>query len=181
MVSAYTDSSIDAPYAIASGPDGALWFTNVGTTASNGSIGRITITGVVTNYTDPSISDPQGITRGPDGALWFTNIDGSPNSIGRITAVPSASISPASGPPRTSIAVSGEGYTPGEQVNVTYNTGLASTPLVAICSTTVNPDGTFACAGRIPSRARAGATGAHRIKAKGVTSLATAKTTFTLT
>ncbi len=72
-------SDIASPYEMASGPDGALWFTNI----ANNSIGRITTSGVVTDYSDPSIGGPQGITTGPDGALWFTN-EGN-NSIGRIT------------------------------------------------------------------------------------------------
>ena len=41
--------TIDRPEAITAGPDGALWFNN----AINNSIGRITISGVVTNYTGP--------------------------------------------------------------------------------------------------------------------------------
>ena len=67
------------PYGITLGPDGALWFTNLGTN----SIGRITTSGVVSNFTDPTISEPDWITVGPDGALWFTNFGN--NSIGRIT------------------------------------------------------------------------------------------------
>ena len=67
------------PEGIASGPDGALWFTNFGNVGYDltplipGSIGRITTTGIVSNYTDPSIEQPTAITTGPDGALWFLN------------------------------------------------------------------------------------------------------------
>lgn len=175
VVSIYTDPSID-DYGgqITSGPDGNLWFTNPGTN----SIGSITTTGTVTNYTDPSIDDPGAIATGPDGALWFTN-EG-PESIGRITAVPSLSISPTSGPAGTPVDVSGTGYTPGEQVNVTYKTGLSSPKSLNICSITANTDGTLSCTGNIPA-SDAGADGTHTIKAKGVTSLATATTTFALT
>src|SRR5215467_11824169 len=67
------------PQGIATGPDGAMWFTDL----DNNSIGRISMTGQVTSYTDPAISLPYGIVAGPDGALWFTN-SGS-GSIGRIT------------------------------------------------------------------------------------------------
>ena len=63
----FTNPTMVGTGAIASGPDGALWFTNPG----NNSIGRITTTGAVSNYTDPSISDPLRIVAGPDGALWF--------------------------------------------------------------------------------------------------------------
>ena len=78
-VTNYTGPGIAQPFAIAAGPDGALWFTN----QSNNSIGRISTSGAVTNYTDPSISDSEGIAAGPDGALWFTNAGNS--SIGRIS------------------------------------------------------------------------------------------------
>ena len=160
------------PEGITTGPDGALWFTNTG----NSSIGRITTSGVVTNYTSGSVTDPTSITAGPDGALWFTNGD----SIGRITAVPSASVSPSSGSPGSPVAVSGSGYTPGEQIDVTYETGLSSPAALAICSATAEPNGTFSCTGDIPA-ANSGSTGKHKIEAQGMTSLATAKATFTLT
>jgi virginiamycin B lyase len=66
---------------IASGPDGALWFTENGA----GKIGRIAVNGTVTaEYPIPTASSgPYGIAAGPDGALWFTE-NGS-NKIGRIT------------------------------------------------------------------------------------------------
>ena len=73
----YTGTGISAPAGITSGPDGALWFVNVG----NNSIGRITTSGLVTNYTGTGIDFPQGITSGPDGSLWFTNNQN--DSIGR--------------------------------------------------------------------------------------------------
>jgi virginiamycin B lyase len=83
---------------LATGPDGALWFTENGA----GKIGRIAVNGKVTaEYPTPTVnSDPYGIAAGPDGALWFTE-NGS-NKIGRITtrgafaefAIPTA----ASGP-----------------------------------------------------------------------------------
>ena len=59
VITSYTDPSINGPYGITAGPDGALWFTNVG----NYSIGRITTGGVVTNYSDPSIKLPVGDCR----------------------------------------------------------------------------------------------------------------------
>ncbi len=73
-----TDPSF--PYSIASGPDGALWFTE---TATN-KIGRCTPSGSFTEYGVPTlVSGPKGITAGPDGALWFTEWIG--NKIGRCT------------------------------------------------------------------------------------------------
>jgi virginiamycin B lyase len=68
------------PTAIATGPDGALWFTE----EAGNKIGRITTDGVVTEFALPTVaSNPVGIVAGPDGALWFTEFAG--NKIGRIT------------------------------------------------------------------------------------------------
>jgi streptogramin lyase len=52
------------PYAITSGPDGALWVTQ-----SSGNIARITTSGSITEYVIPSGGVPQGITTGADGAM----------------------------------------------------------------------------------------------------------------
>jgi virginiamycin B lyase len=68
------------PQRIASGPDGALWFTE----GSTNKIGRVTIAGSFNEFVLPqSNSNPQGIVAGPDGALWFTEL--STSTIGRIT------------------------------------------------------------------------------------------------
>jgi len=77
----YQTPTIDSsPWAITSGPDGALWFTE---TVGN-SIGRITTAAAITEYPIPTAySAPEGIASGPDGALWFTEREG--NKIGRIT------------------------------------------------------------------------------------------------
>jgi len=74
-----------APAYITAGPDGNLWFAEVGVNK----IGRITPAGVVTEFSagiTPN-SGPTGITAGPDGNLWFTEqgASGVPNAIGRIT------------------------------------------------------------------------------------------------
>jgi virginiamycin B lyase len=67
------------PFAIARGPDGNLWFTEL----SGDRIGRITPAGVVTEFPIPTTGgSPVGITAGPDGNLWFTEAIG---QIGRIT------------------------------------------------------------------------------------------------
>jgi streptogramin lyase len=68
-----------SPLAIASGPDGALWFTD-----ETQRIGRMTTSGRVKLFDDgvPSPGNVQAIVRGPDGNLWFT---ASNERIGRIT------------------------------------------------------------------------------------------------
>jgi virginiamycin B lyase len=70
-----------APNYIASGPDGAIWFTD----SAYSKIGRITTAGAVTEYATPTPnSSPQGITSGPDGAIWF--VEEGANNVGRITS-----------------------------------------------------------------------------------------------
>jgi virginiamycin B lyase len=83
-VTRFTDPLIVGPSAIATGADGALWFTDAGPFGTNGAIARMSTTGAVTRYLDPSIDEPVAITAGPDGALWFANW-GDVGSIGRIT------------------------------------------------------------------------------------------------
>ncbi len=176
MVTIYSSEDLNAAYDIVAGLDGALWFTE----GAGEAIGRISTTGVVSTYTNPELYTPLDITTGPDGALWFTNLSG--NSIGRITVVPSISSSRTSGQPGRLVAMSGEGYSPGELVNVKYSTRL-SIPyprFVDICSAIANPDGTFGCLGHIPSPRIAGPPGGHAIRAIGKRSGATARMTFTL-
>ena len=74
-------ASGSGPNSITSGPDGNLWFTEVGKDA----IGRITTGGVVTEFTQglPANVTPNIITAGPDGNLWFT--ENGLSAIGRIT------------------------------------------------------------------------------------------------
>jgi virginiamycin B lyase len=72
-------TTLAAPFGIAVGSDGALWFTE----NEGNKIGRITTSGVLTEYPLPSSggSGPSSIAAGPDGALWFVL----PAAIGRIT------------------------------------------------------------------------------------------------
>ncbi len=56
------------PGAITVGPDGNLRFKEPG------KIGRITLTGTISEFPLPTPGGPGGITVGPDGALWFTEM-----------------------------------------------------------------------------------------------------------
>jgi len=86
-------TAISSPYGITAGPDGALWFTEDGSSPSTGKIGRITTAGAITEYTVPTVNSYQGgITAGPDGALWFTLGGGFPNSIGAIGRITTAGV-----------------------------------------------------------------------------------------
>jgi hypothetical protein len=76
------------PTWIAAGSDGAVWFTDQGSTAA---IGRILPSGQISEFStglNPG-AGPSGIVPGPDGNLWFTD-DGSTAAIGRITTPPVA-------------------------------------------------------------------------------------------
>jgi virginiamycin B lyase len=87
------------PAGIATGPDGALWFTQIGfnnggefhcgVCFAGGEIGRLTTSGTISEFLVPDdTSQPRGITPGPDGAIWFTEYRA--NKIGRIPVVPVA-------------------------------------------------------------------------------------------
>lgn len=65
---------------VAAGPDGAVWFTELGA----GRIGRITMAGEITEFEVPTKNaQPFMIVLGPDKALWFTEYN--MGKIGRIT------------------------------------------------------------------------------------------------
>lgn len=85
-----------APYGVARGPDGNVWFTQVPDV-----VGRITPSGQVTEFQVPSVpistttgspspqpvtvmSDPtpREIVAGPDGAMWF--VEGGGQALGRV-------------------------------------------------------------------------------------------------
>lgn len=88
---------------------------------------------------------------------------------------------PTSGAAGTPVQLSGGGFASGETVKVSYATGLASPTSVLICSTTATGTGTFTCSGTVPSAATAGATGKHKLTAKGSSSLRKPTTNFILT
>ncbi len=65
---------------ITAGPDGNLWFAELG----GNKIGQISITGTIAEFPVPgSPGGPHGITTGPDHNLWFAESQG--NKIGRIS------------------------------------------------------------------------------------------------
>jgi virginiamycin B lyase len=57
------------PHALALGSDGNVWFTD------QTAVGRITLSGVVTEFPISPLSAPSGIAAGQDGNLWFAAAD----------------------------------------------------------------------------------------------------------
>lgn len=66
--------------AITAGPDGNMWFLE---NTEYGAVGRVTMTGVVTEHKAELQGYQNGLVAGSDGALWFAQ--GYPNSVGRIS------------------------------------------------------------------------------------------------
>ena len=66
------------PHEIVAGADSALYFGEW----NAAKIGRITLTGTVTEYVMPTQAYTYGFTLGPDNAVWFTETTA--NQIGRI-------------------------------------------------------------------------------------------------
>jgi streptogramin lyase len=70
-----------APYDIALGPDGNVWFTDQDPDGSK--IGRVTPSGAITEFaTKDANSSPTGISLGPDGKLWY--VESAVNSVVRV-------------------------------------------------------------------------------------------------
>jgi streptogramin lyase len=69
------------PFGITAGPDGNIWFTELGVNK----IGRITPAGVISEFPVGAAVEPEAIAPGPDGRLWFTEYGGS--SAGAITTM----------------------------------------------------------------------------------------------
>jgi streptogramin lyase len=66
------------PYNIVKGPDGTLWFGEIG------HIGRITTAGLITHFPLPGQNtSATGVSAGADGNVWFTNPGA--NTVGRIS------------------------------------------------------------------------------------------------
>ena len=69
-----------APYAIAAGLDGNLWFTEY----QGDAVGQMTPYGATKRFKVDPDGFAERITAGPDGAVWFTDTIG--NRIGRVAA-----------------------------------------------------------------------------------------------
>lgn len=80
-------STMNYLFGLALGPDGNIWFANLGCmNRGRCTIGRITADGLVSEFSDGlhAGSVPTAIATGRGGDLWFTD-EGSSPAIGRIT------------------------------------------------------------------------------------------------
>ncbi len=81
QIKMFPDTFGDAvPDGIVAGPDGQIWFTDIG----NDAVGRINSRGKYTMETPAGAELSDGITVGPDGNLWFT-LEQQYGGIGQIT------------------------------------------------------------------------------------------------
>jgi streptogramin lyase len=114
-----------SPSAIATGPEGDLWYT------TSTHIGKMTTAGEAVEFGLPEGSRPDGIARGAEGDMWFANYGRS--TIGRIT--PSGEITEyplASGSEPCSIAEGPDG-------NIWFTDAHSSVNWVS----KITPDGTI--------------------------------------
>src|SRR5436305_9847422 len=95
------------PDGIATGPDGALWFTEFHQGSGSGGIGRFDpATGTVQEFSTPTaLSAPLQIVQGPDGNMWFA--ESAATKIARITTPPAAATTAASAVSASSATVTG--------------------------------------------------------------------------
>jgi virginiamycin B lyase len=94
-------SGAGAPWGIAVGPEGKIWFTEIG----SGKVGRLDPgTGTIAEFPLPTPdSQPQGIVLGGDGALWGTEAAG--NRIFRISVDGRATEFPIPTPDSVPVAI----------------------------------------------------------------------------
>jgi outer membrane protein assembly factor BamB len=85
-------------------------------------------------------------------------------------APPSITLSPTSGQPSTSVAVTGSGFGAGETVNLSFDAKK-------VAAATTTSTGTFSKTIKVPKKA---SSGVHTVKASGATSGLTATATFTV-
>ena len=74
----YALPSGSAPWGIAQGIEGSMWFAE----GPTGKIGKITTSGGTSEYSLPSGSEPHEIAQGPEGSMWFT--EWGTNKIGQL-------------------------------------------------------------------------------------------------
>lgn len=156
----------------------------VGTTAVND--GDTPTAFQVINNSTLSVYIVPGESAGDQIGITVTSLGGTgpATPADQFTYSPPAkvAVSPVKGLPGATVKVRGAHFANGETVKVKYLTGLSAPKptSVTICTGTTTASGAFACQGKIPGVATAGARGLHSIVATGAIG-DFAGTTFDLT
>jgi streptogramin lyase len=144
----FTPTEPTAPFTLAQGPEGNVWFTNEGSTR----IGRVTQSCEVTEFSPGLSSAAYGIVAGPEGNVWFT--EPTANKVGYIDpSEPTTSLVEFSVPSMPTSSY----ITPGPDGNLWFTLGSAGLgritpsgvvsefPIAGVnaCSITTGPDGTI--------------------------------------
>jgi|HubBroStandDraft_1064217.scaffolds.fasta_scaffold05427_4 streptogramin lyase len=142
LPSGFPDVPYSEPSGITAGPDGALWFVGL----CCGDIDRVTTDGVFSYYpVDNTNSGLVAITVGPDGEFWMSSNGG--GQIGEAVFVTATlSVSPESGKLGSAVTFTGNGFTPGENVQV-FDQGVGS---AVLASGAADSTGAFTATGRAP-------------------------------
>jgi streptogramin lyase len=154
------------PDGIATGPDGNLWFTELGAHK----IGRITPAGAVSEVSLPVGTSPVDITGAPDGNVWFTLASVGGGAIGKIDltnplASPTFVATPTTGSFPAGIAVGADG-------NLWFTeAGPDKIGRVTLSTGTVTEFGDGITAGANPSRIAAGTDGKLWFTENGIDSI----------
>jgi YVTN family beta-propeller protein len=174
---------VTATVAVGTEPEGVAVDKSTDTVyvANNGSDTMSVIDGATNNVTATVVVGTEPAGASVDDATGIIYVANYGSDTVSVIIPASVNVSPTSSTPGTSVTVSGRGFHPGETVEVTYKTGLASPASVIICTATTRSNTSYSCSGTIPPRTAAGANGAHKIVARSQTSHIKVKTTFTLT
>jgi hypothetical protein len=146
--------------------DDVAWSSSVPGTAtvSNDTGSQGLATAVADGATTITATDPSSTISGT-AALTVTPV--APPPVSPAPAPAQLITNPKSGKRKAAITASGDHFTPGDVVTVTYLSGLRARKRAStvLCSTTVASDGTFSCGGSIPRMSRSGKKGQHTIVA----------------
>lgn len=103
VVGTVPNAAIFPARGLTTGPDQAVWFSEVAQRYGPDAIGRVDEEGQYSAWPLPPASIPQGLVTGPDGAIWFTERTG----IGRITTAGAITQFPIPGGQRPTDIIAG--------------------------------------------------------------------------
>ena len=131
----------------------------------------------------PSIRELAGMAPDTLGrVVLFGGLNNTADLGDTWTLAPEVSAMPGSGLPGAAVTVNGLGFSARKKVAVAYDSALqgSSGVLTTVCTATVRSNGSFRCAGHIPTGTNAGPTGPHDVTATDTGAMQSANT-FVLT